>query len=106
MASSIRTSINPAVGSKRIGLRVATFGVLALVLVVSAVAQVAAQHERRLKFASLRALERERDVLEQRWGQLELEQSAWVTHDRIEKQARARLGLVRPSVERIVLVQP
>lgn len=92
--------------AKRMTLRIATLGALSLVLVVSAVAQINVQHDRRLKFVELRALERERDVLEERWGQLELEQSAWVAHDRIEKQARKKLGLARPSVERIVLVQP
>ena len=88
------------------GTRITTVTLLAFVLGVSAVAQVRVQHERRLKFVELRALERERDALEEVWSQLELEQSAWVTHDRIEKQARTALGLRRPPVERIVLVAP
>lgn len=88
------------------GTRVTIAVSLTLLLGASAIAQVRVQHERRLQFVALRALERERDALEEQWGQLELEQSAWVGHDRIDKQARKVIGLSKPSVESIVLVKP
>jgi cell division protein FtsL len=40
------------------------------------------------------------------WGQLQLEQSTWATHGRIEKLARTRLQMLTPAADAIVIVRP
>jgi cell division protein FtsL len=54
----------------------------------------------------LQSLERERDSLDVEWGKLQLEQSTWATHERIESLARKRLGLRLPPISETVLVTP
>ena len=81
-------------------------GVLAIALLASAIALVEMQHRHRALFVELQALERERDELDVEWGRLQLEQSTWATHERVESLARERLGLQVPPVEEIVLVTP
>ncbi len=82
-------------------LRVALVAVL---LIVSAVAAVTVQHLRRESFSELRELEHHRDRLESEWGRLQLEESTWGNHDRIERLARQRLGLHAPNASAIVVV--
>ena len=79
---------------------------LALALLVSAVVLVYAKHRHRALFVELQILERERDELDVEWGKLQLEQSTWATHERIESVARERLGLRVPPTNEIVLVTP
>lgn len=74
----------------------AVHGVIAVLLaanLVSALAVVRARHGNRTEFVELQQLEARRDALEVEWGQLQLEQSAWATHGRIEQVARAELGM-------------
>ncbi|MDH4274183.1 MAG: cell division protein FtsL [Gammaproteobacteria bacterium] len=40
------------------------------------------------------------------WGQLQLEQSAWATHIRVEAIARERLGLIQPPPDKVVVIRP
>lgn len=79
---------------------------LGVLLLVSAVALVEMQHRHRTLFVELQALEQERDELEVEWGRLQLEQSTWATHERVESVARRELGLRAPPVDEIVLVTP
>jgi cell division protein FtsL len=79
---------------------------LALALLTSAVVLVYAKHRHRALFVELQTLERERDALDVEWGKLQLEQSTWATHERIESVARERLGLRVPPTNEIVLVTP
>ena len=79
---------------------------LAGAIVASAVGVVFLHHERRALFVELNALERERDEMQVEWGQLRLEQSVWIAHERIERVAAERLDLEIPAAERIVLVIP
>ena len=87
-------------------LRLLVLVVLAAALFASSVAQVYVQHLRRVSFVELRELEGERDAMDIEWGQLQLEQSTWATHDRIERLARERLRLRVPMADTIVLVGP
>lgn len=66
---------------------------LLLATVASALAVVHARHGNRTAFVELQQLESRRDALEVEWGQLQLEQSAWATHGRIEQAARAELDM-------------
>ena len=75
--------------------------VLALVLVMCALAVIQAQHRSRTYFVELERLKKEARALEEQWGQLQLEQSTWANPARVDTLARAQLGLVPPSPERI-----
>lgn len=77
---------------------------LASLLLSSAVALVYVQHRHRALYVELQSLERERDALEVEWGKLQLEQSTWATHERIESLARKRLELRVPPLNETVLV--
>ena len=80
---------------------------LLLVMVIgSALGVIYAKHQSRLLFGDLQKLQVERDQLNIEWGRLQLEQSAWATHSRIEELARKRLNMVVPSPERVVIVKP
>ena len=79
---------------------------LGVALLVSAVATVYVQHHRRMQFVELRKLERERDAMQVEWGQLQLEQSTWATHERIERLALEKLDLHMPPAAEVVLVLP
>lgn len=65
---------------------------------------VAARHEARQRFAELEELKRETDRLEIDWGRLQIEQSTFATHPRVETLARERLELAPPSDAQIVII--
>jgi cell division protein FtsL len=78
--------------------------ILCGVLVTCALALVTAQHKARKLFTEL---EREQEAAKQidvEWGQLQLEQSTWAMHARIEKVARGTLQMRAPPQERVRVV--
>jgi cell division protein FtsL len=77
---------------------------LAVAVTASALAVVYSQHRARSLFVELQRLERERAELDTEWGRLELEQSTWATHGRIERIARERLDMRLPDFERAEIV--
>ncbi len=77
---------------------------LGSLLLSSAIALVYVQHRHRALYVELQSLQRERDALEVEWGKLQLEQSTWATHERIESLARKRLELRVPPLNETVLV--
>jgi cell division protein FtsL len=77
--------------------------VLGLVI-VSALAVVTLRHQNRSSFTQLRALQTERDELNNEWGRLLLEQGAWSEHRRIESLARGQLGMALPESSQVVVV--
>ncbi|MEM8548178.1 MAG: cell division protein FtsL [Pseudomonadota bacterium] len=62
------------------------------------------RHEARRLFNELQTLSRERDELNIRWGQLQLEQAAVAGHSQIEMKAGKTLSLVRPASSDIYLI--
>jgi cell division protein FtsL len=78
---------------------------LVLVCVVSAIALVYTKHESRKLFVELERLSDERDALNIEWGQLQIEQSTWATHARIEQVATSRLKLSRPATQEIYVIE-
>lgn len=74
-------------------------GLLALVTLASAVAAVYAKHENRKLFMTLQTLTEERDRLEVDWSRLQIEQSAWSTHARVEQLARGEMRMRNPGPE-------
>ena len=79
--------------------------VLLMVVFISALAVVDAKHEHRQMFVQLELLKQERDALNVEWGKLQLEQSTWGAHGRIEKVARKRLKMSTPKFEEMVIVR-
>ena len=65
--------------------------------VCSALGVVAAQHQSRKLFSELEREQSRAQGLDVEWGQLQLEQSTWAAHARVEKIARERLGMRPPA---------
>jgi cell division protein FtsL len=83
--------------------------VLSIVFVAtlaSAIMLVYSKHLSRKLFVDLQQLKREVGELNTEWGQLQLEQSAWSDHGRIERVARDRLSMVMPAPDEVVFVKP
>ena len=79
--------------------------VFALVCVLSSMAIIYTEHEARKLFVELEALTHERDELNIEWGQLQIEQSTWATHARIERVATDDLSLERPESSEIYVIE-
>lgn len=79
--------------------------VFAAVCVISALAIVYTKHESRRLFVELETLTTERDELNIEWGQLQIEQSTWATHGRIEQVATDELSLLRPKATEIYIIE-
>ncbi|APZ44505.1 cell division protein FtsL [Acidihalobacter ferrooxydans] len=80
-------------------------GLLALVM-GSALAVVYSTHETRMLFVELEKLDAQRDAQRVEWGRLELEQSAWATHARVDRIARKTLHMTMPNSTDTVYVTP
>lgn len=80
--------------------------VLVLTVIVSALGVVYAKHQSRKLFVALQGLEAERDEMNIEWGQLQLEQSTWATHGRVEELAREQLKMTTPAQDAVVIVWP
>jgi len=79
--------------------------VFAAVCVMSAIALIYTKHESRKLFVELEQLTTDRDELNIEWGQLQIEQSTWATHARIERVAAEELSLVRPKSTEIYIIE-
>lgn len=78
---------------------------LVIVVVACAIGVVASNHKSRKLFSEL---EREQDRMRQleiEWGQLQLEQSTWSGHARVEKIARERLQMRVPAAGSVLAVE-
>lgn len=82
--------------------------VLALLLamvVASALAVVYSRHESRRLFVELQQLNKQVDELNIEWGRLQLEQSAWSAHGRIERIAVSKLNMKLPDADEVVYIR-
>ena len=79
--------------------------VFAAVCVVSALAVVYTKHASRKLFVELEQLTDDRDELNIEWGQLQIEQSTWATHARIEQVATDDLQMTRPETTEIFVIE-
>lgn len=75
-------------------------------VLASAIMLVYTKHQSRKLFVELQQLKLEVAELNTEWGQLQLEQSAWSDHARIERVARTRLSMVMPDSDGVVFVVP
>jgi cell division protein FtsL len=80
--------------------------VLWLGVLGSSLGVIYAKHEARSRFNELQQLTQQRDDLDIEWGQLQLEQSTWATHGRVERVARDDLRMVIPQASDLRIVQP
>jgi len=79
---------------------------LAVAVILSATGVVYAKYASRKYFVELQALRAERDALDVEWGRLQLEQSTWATHGRIERIARKQLEMHIPSATEVIVIRP
>jgi cell division protein FtsL len=75
--------------------------VLLLLVVLCALALVTAQHHARKLYIELQKEQELAKQLEVEWGQLQLEQSTWAMHARIEKIATGSLNMGSPPPSRV-----
>lgn len=80
--------------------------ILLLVLTACALGLVTSQHKARKLFGELEQEQERAMQLDVEWGQLQLEQSTWSMHARVEKIARARLRMSVPDAKRTQMVMP
>ncbi len=78
---------------------------LMLIAVACALSVVSSNHKARKLFAELEREQNRMRELEVEWGQLQLEQSTWAAHARVEKIARERLGMKTPPPGQVVAAE-
>jgi cell division protein FtsL len=74
------------------------------VLLACALALVTSQHEARKLFTELEKEQELGKQIDVEWGQLQLEQSTWAMHARIERIAARTLQMRVPPPDRVRLV--
>jgi cell division protein FtsL len=83
-----------------------TVAILALAVMSTAIGVVYAKYASRKFFVELQLVQSERDAVDVRWGQLQLEQSTWATHGRVERIANKKLKMHIPSAREVVVIRP
>ncbi len=78
---------------------------LTIALVAMALSVVSARHQARKLFMTLQTEQARARDLDVEWGQLQLEISTWLMHNRVEEVARGRLHMVIPEAGRIYVLQ-
>ena len=74
------------------------------ILIGCALALVTSQHRARKLYVELQKEQELARSLDVEWGQLQLEQSTWAMHARVEKIAANALGMRVPPAARIQVV--
>lgn len=75
-------------------------------LIACAMSVVTSQHKARKLFVELEKEQQSARQLDVEWGQLQLEQSTWAMHTRVEKIAVEQLHMHVPDSLRVQVVQP
>lgn len=79
--------------------------VLLVACIATALALVYTKHESRKLFVELESLNGTRDELNIEWGQLQIEQSTWAAHPRIEQVATGELALIKPAADAVYVIE-
>ena len=79
--------------------------ILLIFVVASAIGTVASNHRERKLFADLEHAQARMRDLEVEWGQLQLEQSTWANHARVEQIARSRLRMKSPGAGQVISIE-
>ncbi|AWN16518.1 cell division protein FtsL [Salinisphaera sp. LB1] len=64
--------------------------------VISAIGVVESTHRTRELFHQLQSARLTQDQLTTKWAQIQLEDSAWASPDRVSQVARNKLGMIQP----------
>jgi cell division protein FtsL len=79
---------------------------LLAILIACALSLVSSQHKSRKLYVELQKQQELAKQLDVEWGQLQLEQSTWAGHGRIEKIATQQLNMRVPPATRTQVVPP
>lgn len=79
--------------------------VLLLAALVCALSIVASNHRARKLFIDLEREQARMHALDIEWGQLQLEQSTWANHARVEKIAREKLQMKTPPPSQVISLE-
>ena len=80
--------------------------ILFFTLIFSALGLVNSQHKARNLYIELERANQSTKQIEQEYGQLQLEQSTWAMHSRIEQIASQNLQMQVPDAKRVQVVTP
>lgn len=80
--------------------------ILLIVVLLCALAVVSSNHRARKLVTEFEREQARMRALEVEWGQLQLEQSTWAAHARVEQIARDKLGMHPPRSGQILSVEP
>jgi len=86
-------------------LMLAMVAVLILAIMSSAISVIYSKHQSRKLFVELQKLEKQIDELNVDWGRLQLEQSTWSSHGRIEKIAHNKLHMTLPKANEVIYIK-
>lgn len=78
--------------------------ILFFALIFSALGLVSSQHKARNLYIALEQSKQLAKQLEQEYGQLQLEQSTWAMHSRIEQIATQQMQMQVPDAKRVQVV--
>jgi cell division protein FtsL len=79
--------------------------ILVAALVACALTVVSARHQARKLFMALQAEQARARYLDVEWGQLQLEISTWLMHNRVEEVAHDRLHMAVPNPKLIYVLK-
>lgn len=79
--------------------------ILIVAIMGTAIGVIYSKHQTRKVFVNLQKLHKQIDELDIEWGQLQLEQSAWSSHGRIEKVARKKLQMTLPKADEVLYIK-
>lgn len=80
--------------------------ILFLVLIFTSLGAITSQHKARKLYFELQQSQDAAKQYDIEWGQLQLEQSTWAMHARIEQIASQQLHMEVPDAKRIQTVKP
>jgi cell division protein FtsL len=80
--------------------------ILFAVLLACALSVVTSQHKARKLYIELQQQQKAAKQYDIEWGQLQLEQSTWAMHARIEQIASTYLQMKVPESARVQVIQP
>lgn len=79
---------------------------LVFAVLLSAVSVVQTQHAARKVFMGIEQLKKDRDLLNEEWGRLQLEQSTWALDERVEHLVKEELDMHEPGNDSLVFLVP
>ena len=79
---------------------------LVFTVLVSAVSVVQTQHTSRQVFMEIEQLKKKRDLLNEEWGRLQIEQSTWAIDERVERMVKEELDMHVPDNDSLVFLVP